>query len=117
MGAACSMFLGEVEGDRLNRVDPSGATPQDFEMFPPHALSPVVEHTWASRFAGILSGAAQAPSKNSGYSPAWYSGGDWNALGPAGFASSPGGSFSSAISSSSTAPGSSGGGGGGAGGW
>ena len=110
------MFLGAVDGDRINRLDPANRTPQLFEKFLPYALSLDLEHAWASNFSGVLNGAAQAPGADSGYSPAWYSGSDWGSLGAAGFASSLGSSFSSAISSSASAPGSSGGGGGGSGG-
>jgi Predicted membrane protein (DUF2207) len=118
--AGFKMFLGEVDGDRMNRSIPAETTPQVFERYLPYALSLDLEQAWAQRFAGVLGGASQAPGSASGnspaYSPAWYSGGDWNSLGPSGFASSLAGSFSAAIASSSTAPGSVGGGGGGSGG-
>lgn len=118
--AGFKMFLGEVDGDRLNRSIPADTAPQVFERFLPYALSLDLEQAWAQRFAGVLDGASNAPGNgagdHNGYSPAWYSGDDWNSLGAAGFASSLAGSFSSAIASSSSAPGSSGGGGGGSGG-
>jgi Predicted membrane protein (DUF2207) C-terminal domain/Predicted membrane protein (DUF2207) N-terminal domain len=111
------MFLGEVDGDRLNRVMPPEKTPQVFEKFLPYALALDVEQKWAEKFSGVLNAASSTPgSAASGYSPSWYSGGSWAALGAAGFAGSLGSSFSSAISSSAAAPGSSGGGGGGSGG-
>ena len=111
------MFLGAVDGDRLNRVMPPEKTPAVFEKFLPYALALGVEQKWAENFSGVLGAANNAPgSSSSGYSPSWYSGTSWGALGAAGFASSLGGSFSSAISSSASAPGSSGGGGGGSGG-
>jgi Predicted membrane protein (DUF2207) N-terminal domain/Predicted membrane protein (DUF2207) C-terminal domain len=111
------MFLGEVDGDRLNRVMPPDKTPAVFEKFLPYALALGVEQQWAEKFSGALGAANVASgSSSNGYSPSWYSGGDWGALGAAGFASSLGSSFSSAISSSAAAPGSSGGGGGGSGG-
>jgi hypothetical protein len=108
------MFLGAVEGDRMNRVMPPEATPQVFEKYLPYALALDVEQAWAEKFSTVLGGAAQAPGSGSGgYSPSWYSGAGWSTLGAAGFASSLGGSFSGAISASSSAPGSGGGGGGG----
>jgi hypothetical protein len=119
--AGFKMFLGEVDGDRMNRAIPADSAPQVFERYLPYALSLDLEQAWAQRFAGVLGGASQAPgSTDAGspaYSPSWYSGGgDWSSLGATGFASSLAGSFSSAIASSSSAPGSSGGGGGGSGG-
>ena len=110
------IFLGAVDGDRMNRATPPNKTPEVFEKFLPYALSLDLEQAWAQQFAGVLGGASQAPGSGSGYSPAWYSGGDWNSMGATGFASSLAGSFSGAISSSSSAPGSDGGGGGGSGG-
>jgi uncharacterized membrane protein YgcG len=111
------LFLGAVDGDRLNRANPPDQTPQTFEKFLPYALALDVEQDWAEKFSGILAIAGQTPGYNSSnYSPAWYSGPGWSSLGAAGFASSMGSSFTSAISSSASAPGSSGGGGGGSGG-
>jgi uncharacterized membrane protein YgcG len=110
------VFLGAVDGDRMNRATPPNKTPEVFEKFLPYALSLDLEQAWARQFAGTLDGASQAPGSGSGYSPAWYSGNDWSSLGATGFASSLAGSFSSAIASSSSAPGSAGGGGGGSGG-
>ena len=120
------MFLGAVDGDRMNRVMPPEKTPAVFEKYLPYALALDVEQAWAEKFSAVLGGAAETPGSDSGgYSPSWYSGAGWSALGAAGFASSLSGSFSGAISSSSSAPGSSsggggsggGGGGGGGGGW
>ncbi|HLV94551.1 MAG TPA: DUF2207 domain-containing protein [Candidatus Acidoferrales bacterium] len=110
------IFLGAVDGDRMNRATPPNKTPEVFEKFLPYALSLDLEQAWAQQFAGALGGASQAPGSGSGYSPAWYSGGDWNSMGATGFASVLAGSFSSAIASSSSAPGSAGSGGGGSGG-
>jgi len=108
------MFLGAVEGDRMNRVMPPEATPQVFEKYLPYALALDVEQAWAEKFSAVLGGSAGIPGSTSGgYSPSWYSGAGWSALGAAGFASSLSGSFSGAISASSSAPGSGGGGGGG----
>ncbi|MGH9733226.1 MAG: DUF2207 domain-containing protein [Candidatus Acidiferrales bacterium] len=114
--AGFKMFLGEVDGDRMNRLIPADQAPEVFEKFLPYALSLDLEQAWAQRFAGVLGGASQAPGSKNGYSPSWYSGSDWGSLGATGFAGALAGSFSSAIASSSSAPGSSGGGGGGSGG-
>jgi hypothetical protein len=122
------MFLGSVEGDRLNRAAPPQQTPEVFEKFLPYALALDVEQDWANKFSGILSAAGTAPgSSGSAYTPSFYSGSSWSSFSGAGFASSFGSSLTSAISSSSTAPGSGGGGGsggsggggggGGGGGW
>jgi hypothetical protein len=122
------MFLGSVDGDRLNRAAPPQQTPQVFEKFLPYALALDVEQDWANKFSGILSAAGTAPgSSGSAYTPSFYSGSSWSSFSGAGFASSFGSSLTSAISSSSSAPGSGGGGGsggsggggggGGGGGW
>ena len=111
------MFLGAVEGDRLNRMAEPEKTPEVFEKYLPYALALDVEQAWVQKFSGIIGVAGQTPGTgSSAYSPSWYSGGAWGGLGAAAFASSLSGSFSSAISSSATAPGSSGGSGGGSGG-
>ncbi|MGH9649306.1 MAG: DUF2207 domain-containing protein, partial [Terriglobales bacterium] len=121
------MFLSAVEGDRMRMLGAANRTPELFEKYLPYALALDVEHQWAEQFADVFARAAQAPG-DGGYSPSWYSGSNWNRLSAAGFASSFGSSFSSAVSSSSTPPGSSsgsggggssggGGGGGGGGGW
>jgi hypothetical protein len=122
------MFLGSVDSDRLNRAAPPQQTPEVFEKFLPYALALNVEHAWANKFSGVLAAVGTAPgSTGSGYTPSFYSGSSWNSFSGAGFASSFGTSFTSAISSSSSAPGSGGGGGsggsggggggGGGGGW
>ena len=122
------MFLGSVDGDRLNRAAPPQQTPEVFEKFLPYALALNVEQDWANKFSGILSAAGTAPgSSGSAYTPSFYSGSSWSSFSGAGFASSFGSSLTSAISSSSSAPGSGGGGGsggsggggggGGGGGW
>jgi len=124
------MFLGAVDGDRLNRVNPPEQTPEIFEKFLPYALALDVEQAWAEKFSGVLNAASQA--RNSGsdsiaYTPSFYSGSNWNGASGSFLAGGFTDSFSSAISSSSSAPGSSdggsgggsgdGGGGGGGGGW
>jgi Predicted membrane protein (DUF2207) C-terminal domain/Predicted membrane protein (DUF2207) N-terminal domain len=111
------MFLGAVEGDSIRRAMAPETTPAVFEKFLPYAIALGVEKAWAEKFSGVIDRASSVPgSQANGYSPGWYSGPGWNDFGAAGFASSLGGSFASAISSSSSAPGSSGGGSGGSGG-
>jgi hypothetical protein len=111
------MFLGAVDGDRLNRVNPPDQTPETFEKFLPYALALDVEQAWAEKFSGVLNAASQAADSGAGYSPSFYSGSNLGSFSGAGFASGFSDSFTSAISSSSSAPGSSdGGGGGGSGG-
>jgi hypothetical protein len=122
------MFLGSVDGDRLNRAAPPQQTPEVFEKFLPYALALDVEQAWGNKFSGILAATGTTPgSSGSAYTPSFYSGSSWNSFSGAGFASSFGSSLTSAISSSSSAPGSNGGGGsggsggggggGGGGGW
>jgi hypothetical protein len=122
------MFLGAVDGDRLNRVMPPQQTPAVFESFLPYALALDVEQDWAEKFSTLLASAGTTPGANTAaYAPSFYSGGSSNSFSGARFASSFGGSLTSAISSSATAPGSAGGGGsggsggggggGGGGGW
>ena len=126
------MFLAAAEKDRLNMLNPPLRTPQLFEMYLPYALALGVEQQWSEQFSDVLAAASASGSGGTTYSPTWYSGRSWSTLGAAGFASSLGSSFSSAISSSSSAPGSrsgsssggggggssgGGGGGGGGGGW
>jgi uncharacterized membrane protein YgcG len=118
------LFLGAVDGDRLNRVMPPDKTPETFEKFLPFALALDVEQAWSQKFSAELGAAGAAPSGN-GYSPSFYSGSDWSGFAAAGFSGGFSDSLTSAISSSSSAPGSSsgsgggsgGGGGGGGGGW
>jgi uncharacterized membrane protein YgcG len=104
------MFLAVAEKDRLNLQNPPERTPELFEQYLPYALALDVEQEWSEQFAEVL---AQAGKAGVAYSPTWYSGSDWNAMGGAQLASSLGGDLSSAISSSSSAPGTSSGGGGG----
>jgi len=110
------MFLGEVDGDRMNRAAPPEQTPAVFEKFLPYALALDVEQAWANKFSSVIAGAGADPSAHN-YSPSFCTG-SWNgnAFGASGFASAFSGSLTSAISSSATAPGSAGGGGGGSGG-
>ncbi|HVB87129.1 MAG TPA: DUF2207 domain-containing protein [Candidatus Dormibacteraeota bacterium] len=111
------MFLGAVEGDPIRRAMAPEKTPEVFEKFLPYAIALGVEKAWAEKFSGVIGQASAASGSGAnGYAPGWYSGPGWSDFGAAGFASSLGGSFASAISSSSSAPGSSGGGSGGSGG-
>jgi uncharacterized membrane protein YgcG len=111
------MFLGRVEGDRLNRAAPPEQTPQIFEKYLPYALALDVEQDWAEKFSGILAAAGTVPGDSSpGYVPSFYSGSSWNGFSGANFASSFSNSFTNAIASSSASPGSSSGSGGGGGG-
>lgn len=109
------MFLGAVDGDRLNRAAPPQQAPEVFEKFLPYALALDVEQNWAEKFSGLLAAAGTA-SAGPVYAPSFYSGSSWNGFTGTGFASAFSSSLTSAISSSSAAPGSSGGGGGGSGG-
>ena len=108
------MFLGAVDGDRLNRAAPPQQTPAVFEKFLPYALALDVEQDWAEKFSGVLAGAGMASGASSpGYTPSFYSGSSWNGFSGTSFASAFSSSLTSAIASSSSAPGSGGGGGGG----
>jgi uncharacterized membrane protein YgcG len=108
------MFLGAVDGDRLNRAAPPQQTPAVFEKFLPYALALDVEQDWAEKFSGVLAGASTVPGGSSPvYTPSFYSGSSWNGFSGTGFASAFSNSLTSAIASSSSAPGSGGGGGGG----
>ena len=121
------LYMTVAEQERLNVLHPPDRTPELFEKLLPYALALDVENQWSERFADVL-----AKAQAEGYQPSWYAGSAFHAGSYAGFASSVGSSFSSAISSSSVAPGSSsgfsgggggggssggGGGGGGGGGW
>jgi uncharacterized membrane protein len=111
------MFLGAVDGDRLNRAMPPQQTPAVFEKFLPYALALNVEQDWAEKFSGMLATAGASPGNTStAYMPSFYSGSSWNGFTGASFASSFSSSLTSAIASSATAPGSGGGGSGGSGG-
>jgi uncharacterized membrane protein YgcG len=106
-------YLKVGEKDRLNLENPPQRTPELFEQFLPYALALDVEQEWAEQFADVL---AQAGEEDSTYSPTWYSGRSWVALGAVGFTQALGSSMSTAIAAASTAPGSSSGGSGGGGG-
>jgi uncharacterized membrane protein YgcG len=122
------MFLGKVDGDRLNRAMPPEQSPAMFEKLLPYALALDVEQDWAEKFSGVLAVASTLPGGSSTiYATSFPLGPSGGGFGGANFASSFSNSFVSAISSSSSAPGSGGGGGsggsggggggGGGGGW
>jgi uncharacterized membrane protein YgcG len=112
------LFLGAVDGDRLNRAAPPEQTPVVFEKFLPYALALNVEQDWSEKFSGTLATAGSSPGNTStAYSPSFYSGASWNGFTGTSFASAFSSSLTSAIASSASAPGSgAGGGGGGSGG-
>ena len=84
------MFLGAVDGDRMNRVTPPDQTPAVFEKYLPCAPALDVEQAWEKSSLECSAGRRETQGSNSaGYSPAWYAGSDFGALGAAGFASSP----------------------------
>lgn len=104
-------YLSVAESDNLEMFKGPEITPALFEKFLPYALALDVEQAWSKRFSDALEKAGQSLDRG-GYSPMWYSG-SMAGFATGAFASSLGGSLSSAISSSSTAPGSSSGSGGG----
>jgi hypothetical protein len=107
------MFLGAVDGDRLNRAVPPRQTPAVFEKFLPYALALDLEPDWAGKFSGVLSGAGTAPgSSSAAYAPSFYSGTPWSGFAGRNSAARFSSSLTSAISSSASAPGSSAGEGG-----
>jgi uncharacterized membrane protein YgcG len=110
------LYLSVAEQDRLHYMHPPERTPELFEEFLPYALALGVEQEWSEQFNDVLVAAAVGEED---YSPSWYAsyttGHSFSTLGAGSFASSLGGSFSSAISSSASPPSSSSGGGGGGG--
>ena len=120
-------YLEVAEQEELNLKYPPRKTPELFEAYLPYALALGVENEWADQFTNVFN----TKGTDSNYSPAWYSGSNWDNNNLNSFTDSVGSSLNSAISSSSTAPGSSsgsssfggggssggGGGGGGGGGW
>jgi hypothetical protein len=115
--AGFKLFLGAVDGDRLNRMPPPEQSTAVFEKFLPYAMALDVENHWAEKFSAVLAAAGTTPGNNSAaYAPTFYSGGGSDGFSGAGFATSFGSSLTSAISSSAMAPGSGGGGSGGSGG-
>ncbi|HEV2563284.1 MAG TPA: DUF2207 domain-containing protein [Rhizomicrobium sp.] len=122
------IFLMTAEKDRLEKLNPPNITPEVFEKFLPYAIALDCENQWSKKFEAEAAAAGSVPSAGTYYTPLWYSGGAFNRLGAAGFASAIGASLASSAASAATAPGSSsgsggggfsggGGGGGGGGGW
>ncbi len=74
------MFLGAVEGHRMDRVERAAEakaklTPAIFEKFLPYAIALDLEHVWAQKFTGIFASMKAAGQlASAGYSPEWYSG-------------------------------------------
>jgi hypothetical protein len=97
------MFLTEADKDRYKMWIALPKNPAEFEKFLPYALALNVEKAWSEKFAAVLSQAARPGA--SSYSPAWYTGRDWNFATPLTFATTLGNSFSRAIASASTRPG------------
>ncbi|MZR21709.1 DUF2207 domain-containing protein [Sneathiella chungangensis] len=121
-------FLSVTEKDRMNFFNSPERTPELFERYLPFAIALDVENAWADQFSNAFANAHEGPWQRGSYRPSWYNGRHFNSSNLAGFSTSLGRGFTSAISSASTAPGSSsgssgggssggGGGGGGGGGW
>ncbi|MCJ7813643.1 DUF2207 domain-containing protein, partial [bacterium] len=87
------MYMETAEEERLKILHPPKKTPELFEKYLPYALALNVENAWIKKFANVLARAGE-----NSYSPVWYSGRSWSAIGSAGLVSSLGSSFSSAIS-------------------
>lgn len=110
------MYLATAEQNLLEELHPPEKTPELFEKYLPYAMALDVENEWAEQFADILAQASQRPGDDDhfhDYSPAWYSGSNWDGATSSAFAAGLGAALGGAIASSSTAPGSSSGGGGG----
>jgi len=101
------LFLGAVDGDRLNRVVPPDKTPETFEKFLPYALALDLEQAWSEKFAGELGAAAKAPSNGEATLLRSTPAQTGTALPPPAFPGGFASAFSDAVSSSSSAPGSS----------
>jgi hypothetical protein len=98
------LFLITIGGDRRDPEASANFTPELFERLLPYALALNVEKIWGEKFAAAL---ARTPREDQEeYSPAWYSGPNWNPITASAFLTSLGSSFSSAISwsTSSTGP-------------
>ena len=62
------MYLGPVEGEMLEKINPPEKTPQLFEKLLPYALALGVENTWAEQFVEVLRAAATDPASST-YQP------------------------------------------------
>jgi uncharacterized membrane protein len=110
------MFLNTTEKERLEALNPPQVTPEVFEKFLPYAIALDCENQWSKKFAAEAAAAAAAGDTRygyAGYSPIWYSGGNYGGFSSAAFASGLGASLAASAASAATAPGSSSGGGGG----
>src|SRR5690606_24899189 len=120
------MYLETAEKERLNFQDEPDMSVQRFEAILPYAMALGVEKPWSERFEKDL--ARHAAKDAEGYSPLWYSGGNFSAgsfartmggvatgLSAAMIASQPQASSSSGSGGGGFSGG--GGGGGGGGGW
>jgi hypothetical protein len=104
-------YLGAVQADRLEALNPPDKTPELFERFLPYAIALDVENSWARRFAAAL---AEATAGGSSVTiSSWY--GDWG-YGQLGDAHDMGTALSRDIGSAAAPGGGSGGGGSGGGG-
>jgi hypothetical protein len=104
------LFLITTGEDRRDTRVSTSCTPDQFERLLPYALALNVEKIWGEKFAAAL---AQTPrDAEEIYSPAWYSGPNWNPITASAFLTSLGSSFSSAISWATSGHGSSSGSGG-----
>jgi hypothetical protein len=110
-------LMDQIEGLRLflitagtggedggNAGESPSFTPELFERLLPYALALNVEKIWGEKFAAAL--AAMPHGDESDFSPAWYSGPNWNLNTASAFLTSLGSSFSSALSWSTSGAGS-----------
>jgi hypothetical protein len=107
-------LMDQIEGLRLflitageDTADAEAApsfTPELFERLLPYALALNVEKIWGDKFAAALAGMPHGDEGD--YSPAWYSGPNWNLNTASAFLTSLGSSFSSALSWSTSGAGS-----------
>lgn len=98
-------YLGVVEGDRLNALNPPEETAELFERYLPYAIALDVENEWGKRFESVLAAMAIDPNRHT--DDDWYRGDrNWTSD-PASFASALGDDLSRTISSATTPPGSS----------
>lgn len=99
------LFLITAGEDRGDADASPSCTPELFERLLPYALALNVEKIWGEKFAAALAGMPRGDEGD--YSPAWYSGPNWNLNTASAFLTSLGSSFSSALSWSTSGAGSS----------
>jgi Predicted membrane protein (DUF2207) len=69
------MFLGAVDGHRLNRIPVPEQTTEPFERFLPYAMALDLEKHWTEKFSGVITSAgAAAGTSLTAYTPSFYSG-------------------------------------------